>query len=279
MVLLEAARTYPVLGRFDDYSEFTFDKSFVINSETWKVEIKNPPNRVNEIAKGEILEVLVIENPYASKKIIVPLKSETETVRLKLDDFLGDVSLTLMQIAEDDVKLISSNSFSKFFSNDLNDEAEYDVRPGEILGFGDTQILRVDPSGGASWIQFSNTQKPGFDFEVALGDKVVINVGSDLHKLVTLGSSDPITKHWINLSFVRSALEVAIAHASMNRDANFDDQAQWEDHLRELVQDLPIQDSKNNVGISEVQKVALSLMVDESLKPVLNSITRIMEND
>lgn len=279
MVVLEAARTYPVLGRFDDYSGFTFDKSFVIDTDKWQVEIKNLPNRVNEIATGVVLEVLVIENPYASKKIIFPLKSEAETVRLKLDDFLGDVSITLMQIAADDVKLVSSDSFSKFFANDSNGEAEYDVRPGEILGFGETQILRVDPSGGASWIQFSNTQKQGFDFDVALGDKVVINVGSDLHKLVTQGSPDPITKHWINLSFVRSALELAIAHAAVNRDASPDDQAQWEDHLRELVQDIPIQDSNDNVDISEVQKAALKLMVDESLRPVLNSITRIMEND
>lgn len=279
MVALEAARTYPVLGRFDDYFGFTFDKSFVVDPQNWQVNIRNPPNRVNEIANGSVLDVLVIENPYASKKIIFPVKAETETLRLKLDDFLGDVSLTLMQVAEDEVKLISSGSFSKFFSSNSNGEAEYTVRPGEILGFGGTQTLRVDPSGGASWIQFSNTEKKGFDFEVALEDKVVINVGSDLHNLVALGSSDPNTKHWINLSFVRSAIEVAISHAAMNRDASFDEIAEWEGRLREVVQDMPVRDSKNNVQISEVQKVALSLMVDESLKPVFSSITRAMGKD
>mgnify|MGYP000715711007 CR=1 FL=1 len=274
MINLEAARTYPVLGRFDDYKDVPFGKSFVVDPETWQVLIHNPPNRINEIAKGPVMDLLVMENPYGHKKIILPISSEEEAINLNLDDFLGHVHLTLMQIAEEKVTLESSNeSFSDFFSEDSG-SAKFSIEPGEVLGFGETLSIKVDPSGGSSWLQFSNTEQKGFGFEVALEDKVVINVGSDLHKLVMRGISDPYTKHWINLSFVRSAFETALGWTVMNQDAVIDEIPEWEARLREEIGNFTELIVDDQLDIAAIQRMALSLLETESIKPVFNELMR-----
>ena len=273
MINLEAARSYPVLGRFDDYEGFSFDKSFVVDPDTWQVLIHNPPNLVNEIANGKVMDALVMENPHGHKKIILPVSNEAEAINLNLADFYGHAHLTLMQIAEEEVTLKGSESFSDFFREESG-ETTFSIKPGEVLGFGETLSIKVDPSGGSSWLQFSNTGQKGFGFEVALEDKVVINVGSDLHKLVMRGSSDPYTKHWINLSFVRSAIETALAKTVMNQDAVLDEIPEWEARLREEIGNSPELFVDDQLDIAVIQKKALSLMETESMKPVFNELMR-----
>jgi hypothetical protein len=279
MAILEAARTYPVLGRFDDYGNLKFSKSFKIDTETGKIEIDNSPNRVNEIAGGQVIEILVVENPFTAKKTLFPISDAKEVLTLDLDKFLGDVSITLMQVAGERVRLESSDSFSDFFSKDSEESSVFHLKPGEILGFGETQHVRIDPSGGSSWLEFSDTGKKGFSFEVSLGAKVVAHVGTDLYQLISRANREVETKHWVTLSYVRSALEIAISRTLADIDNEADDVGEWQNKLRENVQEIGYADAGESVDISQVQKIALSLLEEESVLRVFNSLVGQEGND
>ena len=279
MPILEAARTYPVLGRFDDYRNLRFSKSFKIDTETWKIEVNNSPNRVNEIADGQVIEVLVLENPFTAKKALYPISDANEVLTLHLDKFLGDISITLMQVAGERVKLESSDSFSDFFSKDSEESTVFHVEPGEILGFGETQHVRIDPSGGSSWLEFSDTGKKGFDFEVSLGAKVVALVGSDLYQLISRANQELETKHWVTLSYVRSALEIAISRTLADIDNASDDVGEWQNKLRENIEEIGYAEVAERVDISQVQEIALSLLKEESVLRIFNSLVGQDGND
>jgi hypothetical protein len=165
MTNLTGSRPFPVLGRFDDYSETPFEKELTVDIATGSIEIKNHPNIVNLLAGSEVRDYLVIENSQTAFKDLIELPDGIVELQLDLSKLLGLTRLTLLQVAQNEFGLVANENVNSFFKNDEG-QTRFDIRPGEVLGFGETLTLDIAPTTGSSWIIFSNTGDPSFDFTV-----------------------------------------------------------------------------------------------------------------
>jgi hypothetical protein len=268
---LTGSRPFPVLGRFDDYSDTLFKKRLSLDLRSGAVEIDNEPNLVNALAKQEVKDYLVVENPQTAFKDLIELPEGTSKVQLDLAKLLGLTRLTLLQVSQGQFELPAAEDVNQFFKTD-QESTVFQIRPGEVLGYGETLTIDVAPSTGSSWIVFSNTGDPSFEFSVEHGKsgKIVVSMGSKLYDLCMSSLTDPASKIWANLAFAKPAIEFAILEMFSDSEIEEGSAPSWADGLRLSLKNIGISGIEDVKELNNLQKAAMKLLEEPALLPLVD---------
>lgn len=275
MANFDSARPFPVLGRAEDYRQASFEKSMVISADGLTVEVSNPNNLVNSLAGSQVADCLLIENRSTATKTFIALEGEEVVVSIPVQQLWGVTSLTLVQISTGSFTLIDENQdlFNEFFNGASS--AEFEIRPGEILGVGETQHINVSGSSGANWIQFSKNESSSLEYQVSTGatGNIVVHLGKELYGAAMFAMSDAQTRYWATLSLAKPGVEFAIKSVlNGGQDDEVDGMPEWFEGLALRLSELGIKDEEDLEELTKLQSISMQILETEILVPLVDMI-------
>ena len=274
MANFESARPFPVLGRFGDYKQENFIKSMVIASDGSSVEISNTPNIVNRLAGDRVADFLLIENRPTAAKHFVPLQGDEVVVAIPVDQLWGVVSLTILQVSIDFLTLADESQllFDEFFKGES--KTEFEIRPGEVLGVGESQHVNVSGSSGTNWIQFDKSEESSFEYRVSMGQtgNIVVRLGKELYSAAMIAMSSPESRYWATLSLAKPGVEFAIQSVLRGGNEEVDDKPDWFEGLALRLSELGIKDAEDIEELTELQRISMEVLETEVLGPLVELI-------
>jgi hypothetical protein len=274
MANFESARPFPVLGRAGDYKEAVFEKSMAISSDGSSVQISNRPNVVNSLAGDLVGDYLLIENRATAKKEFIKLDGDELEIPIPVNQLWGVTSLTLLQISTDLITLVddSQELFDEFFRG--ANETEFKVRPGEVLGVGESQHINVSGSSGSNWIQFDKNEDSSFEYRVSFGatSNIVVHLGKELYSAAMIAMSSPESRYWATLSLAKPGVEFAIHSVLNDESEEIDERPEWFEGLVLRLSELGIDDAEDLEDLTELQRISMQVLETEVLAPLVELI-------
>lgn len=272
MANFDSARPFPVLGRAGDYSQASFDKSMDISTDRLSIEVFNPKNLVNSLAGSKVADYLLIENRSTATKIFIPLEDEEVVVPIPVQQLWGLTSLTLVQISTGFFTLVDErqNLFDEFFKGDKSTELE--IRPGEILGVGETNHINVNGSSGANWIQFAKNEDSPMEYQVSTGatGNIVVHLGRELYTAAMFAMAESRSTYWATLSLAKPGVEFAIQSVLNGAwDDEVDGMPDWFEGLALRLSELGIKDAEDIEELAELQRISMQILETEILEPLV----------
>ena len=274
MANFDSARPFPVLGRSGDYKQADFEKSMVIASDGSSVEVSNTPNLVNSLAGDHVADFLLIENRPTATKKFVPLEDAEVVVPVPVGQLWGVTSLTIVQVSTDFLTLADENQslFDDFFRGEMG--SEFEIRPGEILGAGESQHINVSGSSGTSWIQFDKNEDSSFEYRVSTGatGNIVVHLGKELYGAAMIAMSTVESRYWATLSLAKPGVEFAIQSVLSDGNEEIDEKPEWFEGLVLRLSDLGIKGAEDIEELTELQRISMQVLESEILGPLVELI-------
>jgi hypothetical protein len=274
MANFESARPFPVLGRTGDYKEASFDKEMAISPDGSSVKISNISNLVNRLAGDRVGDYLLIENRSTATKRFIPLEGGELVVAIPVSQLWGVTSLTILQISIDLLTLVDANQtlFDDFFRGDP--KTQFDIRPGEILGVGETLYLNVSGSSGSNWIQFDKNEDSAFEYRVSTGatGNIVVHLGKELFGAAMMAMSSPESRYWATLSLAKPGVEFAIQSVLRGGGEEVDEKPDWFEGLVLRLSELGIKDEEDAEELTELQRISMQILEAEIVGPLVELI-------
>lgn len=271
MANFDSARPFPVLGRAGDYKQADFEKSMVIASDGSSVEVSNTPNLVNSLAGDHVADFLLIENRPTATKKFVPLEDEEVVVPVPVGQLWGVTSLTIVQVSTDFLTLAddSQSLFDDFFRGEMG--SEFEIRPGEVLGAGESQHINVSGSSGTNWIQFDKNEDSSFEYRVSTGatGNIVVHLGKELYGAAMIAMSTVESRYWATLSLAKPGVEFAIQSVLSDGNEEIDEKPEWFEGLVLRLSDLGIKGAEDIEELTELQRISMQLLESEILGPLV----------
>jgi hypothetical protein len=274
MANFDSARPFPVLGRAGDYKHADFEKSMVIASDGSSVEVLNTHNLVNGLAGDRVSDFLLIENRPTAMKRFIPLEGEEVVVPVPVDQLWGFTSLTLVQVSIDFLTLAdeSQSLFDDFFRGEI--DSEFEIRPGEILGAGESKHINVSGSSGTNWIQFDKNEDSPFEYRVSTGatGNIIVHLGKELYGAAMIAMSTAESRYWATLSLARPGVEFAIQSVLRDGNEEIDEKPEWFEGLVLRLSELGIKDAEDVEELTELQRISMQVLESEILGPLVDLI-------
>lgn len=274
MADFESARPFPVLGRSGDYKHAEFAKSMVISSDGSTVEVSNTPNLVNDLAGDRVADFLLIENRPTATKLFIPLEDDELVVTVPINRLWGVASLTILQVSIDFLALADEGQdmFDVFFKGE--GKTEFEIRPGEVLGVGESQYVNVSGSSGSNWIQFDKTEESSLEYRVSMGQtgNIVVHLGKELYSAAMIAMSSPESRYWATLSLAKPGVEFAIQSVLRSGNEEIDERPEWFESLGLRLSELGIKDEEDIEELPELQRISMEVLETEVLGPLVELI-------
>jgi hypothetical protein len=271
MTIYESARPFPVLGREGDYKEAVFLKSMLLSSDGFTLRVTNKPNLVNELCGERVGDYLLIENRTTATKKFIPLDENELEINLPLAELWGVTSLTILQISIEALELVDEDQdlFDDFFKYEGG--TVFEIRPGEVLGFGEAQYVNVSGSTGSNWIQFDKNEDSDFEYRVSTGvtGNIVVHLGKELYSAAMLAMASPESRYWATLSLAKPGVEFAIRTVLSGGNEEIDERPDWFEGLALRLSGLGVHDEEDIQELTELQHISMKILESEVLAPLV----------
>jgi hypothetical protein len=245
-----------------------------ISPDGSSVKISNISNLVNRLAGDRVGDYLLIENRSTATKRFIPLEGGELVVAIPVSQLWGVTSLTILQISIDLLTLVDANQtlFDDFFRGDP--KTQFDIRPGEILGVGETLYLNVSGSSGSNWIQFDKNEDSAFEYRVSTGatGNIVVHLGKELFGAAMMAMSSPESRYWATLSLAKPGVEFAIQSVLRGGGEEVDEKPDWFEGLVLRLSELGIKDEEDAEELTELQRISMQILEAEIVGPLVELI-------